>query len=232
MSLTTITTVFPPGGSGTITIADTTAEAIIAQNALITAQNATLVTMLAAQQAAAINMGGCWEKLADIEIRLRNSETRAVQDAGTMKTVLTGMASIANTLQGQATTQKMMYLDQQKNNQFQQATTNASLARGGHPPTVVAPADIITTVQTTIQDVTMLNAQIATTNVVTNAIQDSIIGAYETSTKWFAQTLVGSWLIEEWALVKAKVAYIFSAEFIKDGVDLGKRIFTNTKAGG
>lgn len=219
-------------GPGTATLIDDAAAAIIAQNALITTQNATLLLMLSAQQAAAINMGGCWEKLADIEIRLRNSETRAVQDAGTMKTVLTGMASIANTLQGQATTQKMMYLDQQKNNQFQQATTNASLARGGHPPTVVAPADIITTVQTTIQDVTMLNAQIATTNVVTNAIQDSIIGAYETSTKWFAQTLVGSWLIEEWALVKAKVAYIFSAEFIKDGVDLGKRIFTNAKAGG
>lgn len=219
-------------GPGTTTIVDDAAAAIIEQNILITAQNTTLLAMLAAQQAAAINMGGCWEKLADIEIRMRNSETRAVQDAGTMKTVLTGMASIANTLQAQATTQKMAYLDQQKNNQFQQATTNASLARGGHPPTVVPPADIVATVQSTIQDVTMLNAQIATTNVVTNAIQDSIIGAYETSTKWFAQTLVGSWLIEEWALVKAKVAYIFSAEFIKDGVDLGKRLFSNAKAGG
>lgn len=219
-------------GPGTTTIVDDAAAAIIEQNALITTQNATLVTMLAAQQAAAINMGGCWEKLADIEIRLRTAETRAVADSANMKTILTGMASISNTMQSQSTTQKMMYLDQQKNNQFTQAATNAALARGGHPAVVVPPADIVATIQTTIQEVTTLNAQVAATNLVTNAIQDSISYAYTTSTQWFAQTVVGTFLAEQWAYVKAQVSYIFSAEFIKDAVDAGKRIVSNAKAGG
>lgn len=227
---TTITTAFP--AAGTITIVDTTAIAVDLLTAQITAQNVILTASLAAQQAAAINMGGCWEKLVDIEIRLRTAETRAVADAGNMKTVLTGMASISNTLNSQATTQQMAYLDQQKNNQFQQATTNASLARGGHPPTVVPPADILATIQKNIEDVGTLKTQVAATNLVTNTIQDSIIGAYETSTKWFAQTVVGSFLIEEYALIEAKVAYIFSAKFIKDTIDAGKRVLNNAKAGG
>ena len=219
-------------GPGTTTIVDDAAAAIIAQNALITTQNATLVTMLAAQQAAAINMGGCWEKLADIEIRLRSAEARAVEDSANMKTVLTGMASISNTMQAQSTTTKMMYLDQQKNNQFTQTATNAALARGGHPAVVVPPADIVATIQTTIQEVTTLNAQVAATNLVTNAIQDSISSAYTTSTQWFAQTIVGTFLAEQYASLKAGVAYIFSAEFIKDAVDAGKRLVNNAKAGG
>ena len=218
-------------GPGTTTIVDDAAAAIIAQNALITAQTAQLTLLVAATQAAAANMGGCWEVLADIDIKLRNAAVRSTADAANMKTIITGMASVANTLQGQATTTKMMYLDQQKNNQFTQTATNAALARGGHPAVVVPPADIVATVQSTIQDVTMLNAQIATTNLVSNAIQDSIIGAYETSTKWFAQTVVGSFLIEEYALVQAKVAYIFSAEFIKDAVNAGKRLINQVKAG-
>jgi hypothetical protein len=222
---TIVTATFTGAGTGTWTITEDAAAAILAQNLILT-------EILLAQQAAASNMGGCWEKLSDIEIRLRNAETRAVQDAGTMKTMLTGMASISNTLNNQATTQQMAYLDQQKNNQFQQATTNASLARGGHPPTVVQPAEIVATVQQNIQDVTMLKAQVATTNLVSNTIQDSIITAYETSTKWFAQTLVGSWLAEQWAFVKAQTAYIFSAEFVKDAIDAGKRLVNNTKAGG
>jgi hypothetical protein len=223
--VTTITTAFPPGGSGTITIVDSTAEAILAQNLI-------LAEILLAQQAAATNLGGCWEKLADIDIKLRNAATRATADAGNMKTILTGMANISNTLQGQATTQKMAYLDQVNNNKFQQATTQASLARGGHPPTVVPPTDIVAEVQKNVQQVTELNVTIATTNLVTNTIQDGIIGAYETSTKWFAQTIVGSWLIEEYAIIQAKVAYIFSSEFIKDAVDAGKRLAASIKAGG
>ena len=219
-------------GPGTTTIVDDAAAAIIEQNVLITTQNATLVTMLAAQQAAAINMGGCWEKLADIEIRLRSAEARAIEDSANMKTVLTGMASISNTMQAQSTTQKMMYLDQQKNNQFTQTATNAALARGGHPAVVVPPADIVATIETTIQEVTTLNAQVAATNLVTNAIQDSISYAYTTSTQWFAQTIVGTFLAEQYASLKAGVAYIFSAEFIKDAVDAGKRLVSNAKAGG
>lgn len=135
-------------------------------------------------------------------------------------------------MQAQSTTTKMMYLDQQKNNQFTQTATNAALARGGHPAVVVPPADIVATIQTTIQEVTTLNAQVAATNLVTNAIQDSISSAYTTSTQWFAQTIVGTFLAEQYASLKAGVAYIFSAEFIKDAVDAGKRLVNNAKAGG
>jgi hypothetical protein len=126
----------------------------------------------------------------------------------------------------------MAYIDQQKNNQFTQTATNAALARGGHPAVVVPPADIVTTVQTTIQDVTMLNAQVKVTNIVTTTIEESILGAVETSTKWFAQTVVGSFLIEQYASLKAGVAYVFSAEFIEDAIDTGQRLINKVKAGG
>ena len=219
-------------GPGTTTIVDDVAAAILAQNTLITAQNATLVTMLAAQQAAASNLELCAKKLTSIDNRMKEANAQSVLDSGNAKTMLTGMASIANTMQGQATTQKMAYLDQQKNNQFQQATTNASLARGGHPATVVPAPDILATMQSTIQDVTTLNVQIATTNVVSNAIQESIIGAYETSTKWFAQTVVGTFLAEQYASLKAGVSYVFSAEFIEDTIDAAQRLVNKGKSGG
>jgi len=232
MTITTVTTVFPPGGSGTLTITDTTAEAIIAQNLLITAQNATLVTMLAAQQASASNLELCSKTLDELHKRMMEANAQNIKNSGDFKTMLTGMANISNTLTAQATVQKMSYIDQQKNNQFQQATTNASLARGGHPPTVVQPAEILATIQTTIQDVTTLNAQVRVTNIVTSTIEESIIGAVETSSKWFAQTVIGSFLIEQYASLKAGVAYIFSAEFIEDSINAAKRLINKVKSGG
>lgn len=219
-------------GPGTTTIVDDAAAAIILQNGLITAQNATLVSMLAAQQATASNLELCSKTLDAIHKRMMEANAQAVKSSGDFKTMLTGMANISNTLTAQATVQKMSYIDQQKNNQFQQATTNASLARGGHPPTVVPPVDIVTTVQATIQDVTMLNAQVKVTNIVTNTIEESIIGATETSAKWFAQTVVGSFLIEQYALLKAGVSYVFSSEFIEDSINAAKRLINKVKSGG
>jgi hypothetical protein len=188
--------------------------------------------MLAAQQATASNLELCAKSLSNIHKRLEESNAQAVLNSGNFKTMLTGMANISNTMQAQSTTQKMMYLDQQKNNLFTQTATNASLARGGHPPTVVPPADIVATIQTTIQEVTQLNALVAATNLVTNAIQDSIAYAYTTSTQWFAQTVVGTFLAEQYASLKAGVAYIFSAEFIEDTIDAAQRLVNKVKSGG
>jgi hypothetical protein len=192
---------------------------------LIAAQNATLVAMLAAQQASAINMGGCWEKLADIEIRMRKADVR-------MEVMQTGLASISNKMADAATTAQMAYLDQVKNNEFQQQTTNASLARGGHPPTVVQPADLLTKLQKNIQEVTILKGEVAATNLVSGFISDGISKAWTTSYQWVATSAVGTFLSAQFLVLETKVAYVFSKEFIKDAIDFSERQVQKIKAGG
>ena len=211
-------------GPGTTTIVDDAAAAILAQNALITTQNATLLLMLEAQQAAAINMGGCWEKLADIEIRLRKADVR-------MEVIQTGLASMSNTMAETATTAQMAYLDQTKNNEFQQKTTNASLERGGHPPTVVQPAELLTKLQTNIREVTVLKGEVAATNLVSGFISDSITKAWTTSYQWVASSVVGTTISGQYAILETKVAYIFSKEFVRDTIDAADRVITKIKAG-
>jgi len=220
-----MTTTVTMSGPGTTTIVDDTAAAIIAQNALISAQTAELVLLVAATQAAAINMGGCWEKLTDIEIRMRKADAR-------MEVMQTGLASISNTMSDTATTAQMAYLDQVKNNEFQQKTTNASLARGGHPPTVVQPADLLEKLQKNIQEVTILKGEVAATNLVSNFISEGISKAWTTSSQWVATSAVGTFLSAQFTILETKVAYVFSKEFIKDAIDFSERQVQKIKAGG
>jgi hypothetical protein len=192
---------------------------------LIAAQNTQLALLVAANQAAAINMGGCWEKLADIEIRMRKADVR-------MEVMQTGLASISNKMADAATTAQMAYLDQVKNNEFQQQTTNASLARGGHPPTVVQPADLLTKLQKNIQEVTILKGEVAATNLVSGFISDGISKAWTTSYQWVATSAVGTFLSAQFLVLETKVAYVFSKEFIKDAIDFSERQVQKIKAGG
>jgi hypothetical protein len=192
---------------------------------LIAAHNTQMALLVAANQAAAINMGGCWEKLADIEIRMRRFDAR-------MEIMQTGMAHISNTLSESTTTQQMAYLDQTKNNEFQQQTTNASLARGGHPPTVVQPQDLLVKLQKNIEDTTILKGEVLATNLVSNFITDGIVEAYKTSYEWVATSAVGVALTGIFAMLETKVSYLFSKEFIKDAIDFSERQVQKIKAGG
>jgi hypothetical protein len=192
---------------------------------LIAAHNTQMALLVAANQAAAINMGGCWEKLADIEIRMRKFDAR-------MEIMQTGMAHISNTLSESTTTQQMAYLDQTKNNEFQQQTTNASLARGGHPPTVVQPQDLLVKLQKNIEDTTILKGEVLATNLVSNFITDGIGEAYKTSYEWVATSAVGVALTGIFAMLETKVSYLFSKEFIKDAIDFSERQVQKIKAGG
>jgi hypothetical protein len=192
---------------------------------LIAAHNTQMALLVAANQAAAINMGGCWEKLADIELRMRKADAR-------MEVMQTGLAHISNTMADAATTAQMAYLDQVKNNEFQQQTTNASLARGGHPPTVVQPADLLTKLQKNIQEVTILKGEVAATNLVSGFISDGITKAWTTSYEWVATSAVGTFLSAQFTILETKVSYLFSKEFIKDAIDFSERQVQKIKAGG
>jgi hypothetical protein len=196
-----------------------------ATTALQTALLAEMAIQTLALQAAAINMGGCWEKLADIEIRMRKFDAR-------MEIMQTGMAHISNTLSETATTQQMAYLDQTKNNEFQQQTTNASLARAGHPPTVVQPQDLLVKLQKNIEDTTILKGEVMATNLVSNFITDGIGEAYKTSYEWVATSAVGVALTGIFTMLETKVSYVFSKEFIKDAIDFSERQVQKIKAGG
>lgn len=219
-----VTATFTTGG--TVVIDEAFELAVFEQQvAALTAQNLILADMLLAQQAAAINMGGCWEKLADIEQRMRKADAR-------MEVLQTGIAHISNTMSESATTQQMAYLDQVKNNEFQQQTTNASLARGGHPPTVVQPQDLLVKLQKNIEETTILKGEVAATNLVSNFITDGIAKAWTTSYEWVATSAVGTFLSAQFTILETKVAYIFSKEFIKDAIDVAERQVQKIKAGG
>jgi hypothetical protein len=203
-------------GSSAIVEAQATSDTVIL---------AEMALQTASLSAIAINVGGVWEKLADIEIRMRKFDAR-------MEIMQTGMAHISNTLSESTTTQQMAYLDQTKNNEFQQQTTNASLARGGHPPTVVQPADLLTKLQKNIEDTTILKGEVLATNLVSNFITDGIGEAYKTSYEWVATSAVGVALTGIFTMLETKVSYLFSKEFIKDAIDFSERQVQKIKAGG
>jgi hypothetical protein len=131
----------------------------------------------------------------------------------------------------QATIQKLAFLDQTKHNEFQQQTTNASLADAGKPPTVVTPGAFVTKVQTTLQDLTMINAQTTVVSTITNYSTEAVTYGYTKSLEWAAKTDIGQWITTTYGEIKLKVQALFSAENAKVVLDDSKQALNDIKGG-
>lgn len=81
-----------------------------------------------------------------------------------LQVLTTSLSAVSTTIATGVTTQQLAYIDQTKNNQFNQQTTNAALQRADLPPTVVAQGDLVEKVKGTVNDISnlQLQSQVAT----------------------------------------------------------------------
>ena len=124
MSVTTITTALPPGGTGSVTITDTTAAAIIAQTAAneLLWGNAGLIipgSPIAVMSATQGTLSNILDQLQSMDDRFKAIETHLSDVNGQMEKTRTGLATMSTHMGQQATIQKLAFLDQTKHNEFQ-----------------------------------------------------------------------------------------------------------------
>jgi len=237
-----VTATFSTGGSvvinDTVEVAaiEALTAAITAQNTLLTANltpagiatPGTPVAIWSAQQDALQMMQEMLEELndrmAEMSIQQTNIEKR-------MEDQTKGMATMVHLAAEQTTTAQMAYLDQVKNNQFQQQTTNAALAEVGKPPTVVTPQSILAKIQANVQDITVLKAEQAATNAVFTKISEAITAAYTTAEAWYLSSAIGTFITKAWGDLKAKVKSLFGIQEAKKVTNKARRTLNSTKAG-
>jgi hypothetical protein len=168
MSLTTITTVFPPGGTGTLTIADTTALAIEAQTAAITSQMTLLIAEL---ERTRYTMAGIVVQLGEIATQSQ-STSKCVSDLNS------ALGSIKVAVADAATTQQSLAANIIKTNNFNAAVTKQALTASGQKiPEVPSITDQI---KETVKDGFVMHQVQFASNYINLKITDTI----ESLTTW------------------------------------------------
>lgn len=144
-------------GPGTTTIVEDAAAAIILQ----TAANEKLwgTAGLAIPGSPISMMQVQAQSLNDMASIMASMMENQKDIAANLSVIQTALAGLTVHVANGVTTSQVAVADQIKNNKFSQQTTNAALERSELPPTVVEPGDLLTTIQTTVSDVTVLKAQ-------------------------------------------------------------------------
>jgi hypothetical protein len=173
-------------------------------------------TALAIASATQGTLANIYAQLQSMDNRLKEVSGQVTDLNGQMEKSRTGLAKISTHIGEQSVVQKMALLDQVKHNEFQQQTTNASLKDAGKPPTVVTPTAFVAKVESTLKDLTTINAQTTIVNTVTEYSTSTLTKAYEESLSWAAQTEIGGWIIKQWAKAKLAITQLFAAEKVKE----------------
>jgi hypothetical protein len=228
-------------GPGSTTIVEDTAAAVQAQtlaqqalgNSIILQIGSTEVpgTLLTIMSAQADTMDQIYGILQDIHDRMEEMNIQQTNIEKRMEDQTKGMAAMVHVATEQATTAQMAYVDQVKNNQFQQQTTNNALAAVGKPPTVVTPQAILDKIKANLSDLSIVKAEQNATNYIFTKINETITAAYTTAETWYLSSAVGTFITEKWGLLKAKVKALFGVEEAKKAVAQTRRTRNSVKAG-
>ncbi len=181
-----MTTTVTMSGPGTTTIVNDAAAAILAHttamNALFNPVQAlkTPGTPATSMYVAASSLNDMAGMMSDLIVETRKTNANLEIMIQTLNALQTSVAV-------QTTTQQLTYLDQAKNNAFNQATTNAALQRADLPPTQVKSGDFANTVSSTIQEVSVLDLQ----SKVVTITQQGIASAQNFAVEQ------GKWLVEK-----------------------------------
>jgi hypothetical protein len=239
----TVTSTFTGAGTGTWTYVDDVGAQVALLTAQVTALNglvtanltpagiATPGTPVAIWSAQEDAMRGIWEMLEEINDRLEEMCVQQTAIEARLDTQTRGLANLAHHAAEQATTMQMAYIDQVKNNQFQQTTTNNALAAVGKPPTIVTPDDILNRIKKNIEDVSIVKAEQSATNMVFTYISETISNAVVTAETWWLSTALGSFIAESWITLKLKVKTLFGIQEAKKVTNKARRTFNSTKSG-
>jgi len=236
-----MTTIVTQGGPGTWTITDDTSAAITAQTLALSAALDSIIIQIGAPEVPGTMIGVMsgtqgtlsimTNKLQQIDDKLKNLTLQITTLNGKLEQNKTGLAELSSHMSQQAVIQKMAFLDQTKHNEFQQQTTNASLKDAGKPPTVVTPTAFVTKVQTTLQELTIINAQTTIVSTITDYATSMVTTAYTKSLDWAAKTEIGQWITTTYGEIKLKVTALFSVEKAKEVLDDSKQALNDIKGG-
>jgi hypothetical protein len=197
MSIVTVTIPFP---GGTATMADSTAQAIIAQT--LTLSGLLSKQILFMEQ----NVGLLGLKTPGTFINQLNVVADSLNDTtiilseileGQKELIaqLGGLQTSLNAVQGQiasgVTTQQLAVADQIKSNKFQQLNTNAALDRAELPPVEVKPDDMATSITTAVQDVGAIKLQATAAQLVESNISAGIAWTATQANNIISQSFVG-----------------------------------------
>jgi hypothetical protein len=228
------------GGPGTFTILDDTPAAILAFQTVWAASDTTKAAYLVANWspvgalvtntpiATMCSMASSQSSIAtylkniDSKTGTINSSIQQLTEA--VQALTTGAAAIQGTMSRQLVTQQLTFLDQQRNNKFQQLATNAARVEGGKSEIVVTNAEFDKTLKANLLDIGTLNSQVASTSYILNTITETGSDAIKTASTWFLTTKVGGALKGAYVDAKAKVASFFPKEEAAAAIAEGKQL--------
>jgi hypothetical protein len=208
-------------GPGTTTIVDDTAAAIILQTAWLEAHYGSAGLLvpgspIAVMSATQGTLNNIYEQLKAMDGKLESVVGQITDLNGQMEKSRTGLATVSTHMSQQTVLAKLNYLETAKNNAFTQETTQNSLKDAGKPPTVVTPTAFVAKVQSTIQELTVINAQTTIVTTITETATATLTTAYTESLAWAARTEVGGWVVIQYGRVKGFLTGLFTAEKAKE----------------
>ena len=148
----------------------------------------------------------------------------------TVETAIHMNATISYKLNSLVTTQQIAVADQIKNNQFQQATTNAALADAGKPPTVIPDQAYTDKLKAAVQDTSNVKLQVTAANLTSQGMTEAVTQSFTIATTMIAKTSFGTWIATQWASLKGSVATMFPTDTAKAVADKTDRATIAAKA--
>lgn len=212
-----MTTIVNQGGPGSWTITDDAATAIPAALALLTAQltalNGFLISNIGPSSVVSPGTIGAAQKvqassLKDISATLSTISQNLDEATSQLQLLQSAIGTLTSHVADMSVTQKLGVIDQVKNNNFQQQATNASLQRSGFPTVTVQQQDVLTTIKSNVNDLSIMDAETKAASLIENAITSatSRIATYLTS--YVENSFIGVEAAALWTQLKAWLATI------------------------
>ncbi len=213
---TLLTATFATGGSITVNV-DVAVAAIASLTSALTANLSPMGLKTPGTPAATLYV--CASSLNDMSSQMVDLVTQTKEINANLQLLIQSVNAMGSAVQLQTTTAQLAYIDQVKNNAFNQQTTNAALKRADLPPTVVTPGALQDMVSQTVADVANLNLQsqvVSATNYGVAAAQGYAIE----QSKWLIEKAwVGSGAAGLWNTVKKQWNKLFgAAEEVKGAI--------------
>jgi hypothetical protein len=192
--------------NGVISIPDYTLE-LVALNTNLTALNTFLTTNYGIASLSipgsqgAINQSAAGA-LNDMSMMIASMMSTATETSLAIKGVQVALAGVSAQVAQGVTTQQMAVADQIKNNQFQQATTNAALTRSDLPPTVVPTQTFQERLSATINDTVSFKSLVGASSLISSTLSDAATYTTTLVTGYIAESYVGTSAVAAWTAIK------------------------------
>jgi hypothetical protein len=242
MALTSITTAFPTGGSGTITITDTTAAAVD----LLTAQTLALTTAVSTTMGFAGSktpgnvsssmalqasmQANIVKALGAIEANQQTMITALHNISASIETNTKAVAAVASATSDIAIMATTATADQVRNNKFQQTVTNQALKDAGKPPVEIKDDELKEVLTQTLTDMKSMSTVQFTYKAVDKA-QEMLTNSAKWTLQWASETKVAKFFVDAYTSAKKSVLALFPKETANSAVRDNKATIVEIESG-